>query len=96
MKNRMSDLLKLSVAALQRQLPLLTEFQWRRATMTHHSTATKPLSKCLAKKLFYNLEVGVSGRQNGKPHVMTLACVKGETKETTKIVKAGSRHTLRC
>lgn len=64
MKNRVTedDLLKLSEAALQRQLPLLKEFQTGRVTVTHQAIETKTLCKCSGKKkmLFDILTVEVS------------------------------------
>lgn len=58
-----ADLLKLSEAALQRQLPLFTEFQTWRVTLTHQSIETKTLPNCSPRKLwtvFDNLVVEVT------------------------------------
>lgn len=44
------DLLKLSEAALQRQLPLHTKFQTGRVTVTHQSIETKKLCASVQQK----------------------------------------------
>lgn len=59
------DLLKLSKAPLQRQLPLLAEFQTGRVTVTHRSTET--VCMCSAEKKSSGRCLKISQRRSARP-----------------------------